>query len=146
MEPDQPVRVHENGNLTCGTIVLKPYRKRQLYREQHDLMAKYLQDKGRPLDVSDIRQQSIHDVIDRMQAEGRASITLDELIDVFSHQHRISLIKDFMLRRLEDYAQRRWWQERNEALQLGDNDKVRSMEEEFNAKKQLANRLANLPQ
>jgi len=100
-------------------------------------MASYLQEKGRPFDVSDIRKPNIYDVIDRMQAEARTSITLEELIDIFSWQHRIYLIKDFMLRRLKGYAQRRWWQERNAALNRGDNVTVSSMDEEFEVKRNL---------
>jgi hypothetical protein len=98
MEPDQPVVLHANGNLTCGPTVLKPPKNRRFYREQYDLIAQYLRNKSQPFDVSDIREPNIQDVIDRMKNEGRDCITLEELMDIFVHQDRIYLIKTSMLK------------------------------------------------
>jgi hypothetical protein len=100
LEPAQPVLLYATGDLVCGSIVLKPYRKVHHYREQYELTAKYLENKGWPFDVSKLREPNIHDVIDRMRSEGRESITLEELLDIFSRQHRIYLMKGFILKRL----------------------------------------------
>src|SRR6266702_976855 len=134
LEPDQPVLLHANGNLTCGSIVLRYDSKHRHYRTQYEYMANYLEAKGRPFDVSEIREPNIYDVIDRMQYEGRDSITREELIDLFSPQHQIYLIKGFMLTRLRRYADRRWWRERKAALEQGDNDRAKAMDEDFKAK------------
>jgi hypothetical protein len=132
MEPDQPVVLRANGNLTCGPTVLKPPNNRRFYREQYDLLAQYVRSKDRPFDVSDIREPSIQDVIDRMQNERRNCITLDELIDIFVHQDRIYLIKISMLNRLSRNAERRWWRERNAAGPA----KVAAMDAELRAKQE----------
>jgi hypothetical protein len=132
MEPDQPVVLHANGNLTCGPTVLKPPKNRRFYREQYDLIAQYLRNRSQPFDVSDIREPNIQDVIDRMQNEGRDCITLEELMDIFVHQDRIYLIKTSMLNRLSRNAERRWWRERNAA----DPAKAKAMDTELRAKQE----------
>lgn len=102
LEPGKPILFWENADLSCGGLVMK-YKTYYQFGHQFEFIYKYLKGKGLPMDVSGFSEKDLGGIVMDMQNNNRESISLKELIDIYSFENVIVSIRDHKIEKLGKY-------------------------------------------
>ena len=80
LEPEQPILLHQNGDISCNGIFLKNTPRTRYFRDYYEMMLDYLTGKKMRLNVTYFRKKDLGDVIEEMQSNNDKTISLKKLI------------------------------------------------------------------
>src|SRR3989344_6691484 len=144
LEPEQPILLHQNGDISCNGIFLKNTPRTRYFRDYYEMMLDYLTGKKMRLNVTYFRKKDLGDVIEEMQSNNDKTISLKKLIEIYSYENQIADMRNIAIEQISKTQRKRWWRQRNLALDKGDYKTCKEMQNQFEEKSEIANDIINL--